>query len=902
MKDPKKKFTYVEIAFFSLWFDEQDQDTQENVKKLVQEGRLTFVNGGWSMSDEANVHYEDFINNMKAGHDWLRQNLEFRPSIGWHIDPFGHQSATAALFSEMGFDAWFFARADYQDKAKRLEDKSLEFLWRPLYNNLGNRTEIYTQLLYQHYHAPEGFCFNERCTDEPIIDDPELETYNVDNRTAELYNYLTHMAKHFRTNHLLVPFGQDFAYLNAQKSFKNLDKLIKHMNAKYPDMNLFYSTPYEYIDAIHASEVELPTKYDDMLPYADQPHAYWTGYYTSRANFKNFVRETSGLLNAASLFYAMEGVNKANATQAQKNFKVYEKLMREMGVSQHHDAVAGTAKQAVMDNYALRLDKTGSKFRSTFADILADYYNAGEGNIAVCKSVNSTYHDCPTKLFEEGAERMRLLIFNQMPQRSEISRMPLPSGNFTGFSLLGSPMDFICFHDGDCAAFGSANLEQGHIDEFMLTKDDKDNSLPESSPTTTVNYPSLNVTFVQINEEGQAEFEIMHKKTKSQDKISIDLSYYTAFDDISEPVSGAYLFRTANKEEKPSKFNTISKVNLFIGTAVSAYELIGDEATITVFVNTNDDYLTVETSLKGLPLTKKGMELVLRIQSDSIQNQGIFYTDSMGMELQQRVLNHRDSWDLDVNEPISGNFYPVNSAIVIRDCKRELQVLPDRAQGGSSLSDGLVELLVQRRLYVDDSRGLEEALNETDPHSADGRGPSLITRHMVRARGVSEDQEIRDTVQYGMTRMTSPWMEFYYLKDSSFLDLEQHNSLKSIINTDSLKFVIFPESQDTIFARFENILDTYSLSETATFDLEVFVQNAFFRKVKSITEVSLSGLYTMEDMNQRLKWKGEDFTSDPVDYGKVDLNNVEIMPQQIRSFRIQFDLEEDPEQAKEMTS
>jgi hypothetical protein len=39
-----------------------------------------------------------------------------KPKIGWQIDAFGHSSTNAMLFAEMGFDAWFFGRLDYQDK------------------------------------------------------------------------------------------------------------------------------------------------------------------------------------------------------------------------------------------------------------------------------------------------------------------------------------------------------------------------------------------------------------------------------------------------------------------------------------------------------------------------------------------------------------------------------------------------------------------------------------------------------------------------------------------------------------------------------------------------------------------------------------------------------------------
>ena len=40
--DPSKRFIYVEVAFFSRWFDEQNGATRRLVKKLVNEGKHYF--------------------------------------------------------------------------------------------------------------------------------------------------------------------------------------------------------------------------------------------------------------------------------------------------------------------------------------------------------------------------------------------------------------------------------------------------------------------------------------------------------------------------------------------------------------------------------------------------------------------------------------------------------------------------------------------------------------------------------------------------------------------------------------------------------------------------------------------------------------------------------------------
>lgn len=66
------------------------------------------------MNDEACPHYEDILNNMWLGHEFLKKEFDgYTPRVGWHIDPFGHSNANPRLFAEMGLEAWFFARLDY---------------------------------------------------------------------------------------------------------------------------------------------------------------------------------------------------------------------------------------------------------------------------------------------------------------------------------------------------------------------------------------------------------------------------------------------------------------------------------------------------------------------------------------------------------------------------------------------------------------------------------------------------------------------------------------------------------------------------------------------------------------------------------------------------------------------
>ena len=81
------------------------------------------------------------------------------------------------------------------------------------------------------------------------------------------------------------------------------------------------------------------------MPYADCPYCYWTGYFTSRPALKGYVRKAGAYLTATKQLDAMTSGNGTRWWQ----------FAQDMGVVQHHDAVAGTEKQHVAYDYAKRI-------------------------------------------------------------------------------------------------------------------------------------------------------------------------------------------------------------------------------------------------------------------------------------------------------------------------------------------------------------------------------------------------------------------------------------------------------------------------------------------------------------------------------------------------------------------
>ena len=110
--------------------------------------------------------------------------------------------------------------------------------------------------------------------------------------------------------------------------------MIEYMNKHYGDkFNLFYSTPSAYVDAIAGYNVTWPTKYDDMFPYSDNPNAYWTGYFSSRANDKQQVRRGSHNFHSSSQLYASKMLDQSlDEKTLNETLEANWNLMDKMGV------------------------------------------------------------------------------------------------------------------------------------------------------------------------------------------------------------------------------------------------------------------------------------------------------------------------------------------------------------------------------------------------------------------------------------------------------------------------------------------------------------------------------------------------------------------------------------------
>ena len=85
--------------------------------------------------------------------------------------------------------------------------------------------------------------------------------------------------------------------------------------------------------------------------------------------------------------------------------------------------------------------------------------------------------------------------------------------------------------------------------------------------------------------------------------------------------------------------------------------------------------IEVEWTVGPIPISDNyGKEVIVRYDTD-IASASKYYTDANGREVLERIRDYRPSWNYTVLENVSGNYYPINSRIWIKDRQRQLTIL-----------------------------------------------------------------------------------------------------------------------------------------------------------------------------------------------------------------------------------
>ena len=764
-KNPNRTYTYVEMAFFSKWWDQASADQRAAAKELVSSGRLTFSNGGWCMHDEAAAHYVGMIDQTTRGHRFLLDTFGYVPKTGWQLDPFGHSATQAYLMGvDLGFEQMVLGRSDHADLAKRKLEMSTEMMWAPS-ETFGTKKQILTQLRPDaHYSPPDGFCFDyNMCKSDPIMDIKDLEEYNVDQKVEEFVTQAKMYSDVIRGDDILFLMGSDFQWANANVWYKNLDKLIHYVN-KDGRVNVFYSTPENYFAQKRASNISFPLKTDDFFPYSDSWHEYWTGYFTSRPSQKHYAFRMQALLQSARQVEYFLG-------SSLKDSDALDKLDDAVSVLMHHDAITGTAKQAVADDYAKKLyegsvqatdllnqgfkeiikrsrishqqmgqetqpivplepkltgegqQKASQEESESFPPSLNG--NGNDNDFVQCRLLNTSV--CAfTETSSRSRQNIQIVVYNNLAQvREDHVHLPIGKGNgsvavFDGAwrSVTSQITQLDDQKEVEDLGFAVTVPPKGFAIYYVMFKNIPQNgTLAQRATlrqvTQNENAVSISSENVVVSFDGVSGYMSHYQNTKNGigTNTSIEFLVYNSSAGNGQN-SGAYIFRPAGTLAILNKNLSLTLVE---GPVFSEMrQSFASWLSLSTRLYSSDSWVKLLWKAGSIPISDNfGKEISMRISS-GVKSGDEFYTDSNGREMLKRTLNYRPTWDLDVSEPVAGNYYPLTAALAIKDAKSEMSVLLDRACGGTSLNSGDLEFMIHRRILQDDVEGVGEPLNETD--------------------------------------------------------------------------------------------------------------------------------------------------------------------------------------------
>eukprot|EP01112_Ceratiomyxa_fruticulosa_P004317 TRINITY_DN1480_c0_g1_i3.p1 TRINITY_DN1480_c0_g1~~TRINITY_DN1480_c0_g1_i3.p1 ORF type:complete len:1026 (+),score=222.23 TRINITY_DN1480_c0_g1_i3:180-3257(+) len=901
LENPDRKFIYVEIAFFMRWWREQTPELQETVKTLVANGQLEFINGGWCMNDEATTNYEAVINQMTIGHQFLFDNFGVVPTIGWHIDPFGHSSMQASIFARMGFNAFFFSRIDYQDYALRTEQQRMEMVWRGSHS-LGSESDIFTSVMFAGYCPPDGFFFE--WGDTPVNDDPRLENVNIKQRSEEFIADARQRAASYRTNNVMVPFGCDFMFMNANMMFKNMDKMINYImnNFEKYNVNIFYSTPSIYIDAVNKANLSWELKLDDFFPYADCPHCVWSGYFTSRIALKGYVRSRNMLLSSAETLYSTwASINKigGNTTELYDDIVT---LRQAMGVAQHHDAVSGTEQQHVADDYAKQLSVGSVQVEDVISQVIGNIMSPIIGSapfLSLCPLLNESICAETDALLNGGV--VTLVVYNSLAHaRTSHITIPIPIPgvtivNSTGIAISAQVIEITPSFgkDGYSLVF-PATLPPLGFTTFFISPNKTMYDAAELAEEIIIK-PDPDITFTLENDyltvtlDSNGNFvTVYNKETEQSMNLTQQYMYYISSvgDAESDQASGAYIFRPEYETPTAYTTETPDTVTFVKGPEVYQVTRVWPEVTQVIRLYTGANYIEIEHTLQPIDVSDGLGKEVINKYTTNLSSNLTWYSDSQGIEFEKRIKNFRPSWNYTVVEPVASNYYPMDTAAYILDEDADMQftILTDRSRSVASLAVGEIESMMYRRCLVDDGRGVGEPLNETYV-------VTMIER-LVFSKPAQSAAIFRPAA---LSIAHQPTLVFNNQSISLKSDILTYSPMATPLPFNVQLLSLDSDPYGNVLIRLHHIFaagEDSVFSQPATVDL-----NALFDGVviTSVEEMTLGSTLPMSDLH-RLSWNVNEETQEkraPREFYKWtgELGApilIEIEPTDIRTFNVSF--------------
>jgi alpha-mannosidase len=297
---PEFIFTCDSAAYYE-WIEEIEPAMFEEIRERVAEGRWEIV-GGWWVEPDCNIPGgEAFVRQALVSQRYFLEKFGRIATVGYNVDPFGHNGMLPQLLRRAGMDSYVFMRPGPHEF--RLPGPV--FWWES-----ADGSRVLT------YRLPHEYCSPN-----------EDLGYHIDKSIAQLpAGWSEMMAFYGVGNHGGGPTRQ------------NLDS-IRRLDGAGAMPRLRQSTPRQFFDTVLAADADIPVVTGDL-----QHHA--VGCYSAHSGIKAWIRRAENRLIVAEAWSTLAGVVAPRGYPHDELGRAWKQVL----FNQFHDTICGTAIEPAYDD------------------------------------------------------------------------------------------------------------------------------------------------------------------------------------------------------------------------------------------------------------------------------------------------------------------------------------------------------------------------------------------------------------------------------------------------------------------------------------------------------------------------------------------------------------------------
>ena len=418
------------------------------------------------------------------------------------------------------------------------------------------------------------------------------------------------------------------------------------------------------------------------------------------------------------------------------------KLKKIVGLNQHHDAITGTQKERVSNNYIQFLKSNLTNVEKIFKEEIEKEYNIKIGNICYNNYiVDQTKCSGEYTILENNTKNEIIIgLYNPNLEGKNLITIEIKN-SLSLYKIENIESDFYCINNLDnfnyenkCFLNFFINLNSNM--SFIYIKLIKTNEKIKDLISINKQFTSNNKTNIgeikliqnyKLIKELSFDFNSLlftleywnyNREKDNHNLEKVIFNYYDAIyyeygeypsnnsDDFVGCNADHYIFRPTSYKPIPIEID----LNKF-------YIIKGDISLTIIIDNKNMSYTILNlfyepffikidhifnSLLENEKINNKSQDYVFvfnsSINNNDNNNITKFYTDSNGLEMMERKVNSF-SYEDTSEEKTASNFYPVSSYISIQDnnnYNNKITIFTDKSQSGSSLFKGNILLLLNR--------------------------------------------------------------------------------------------------------------------------------------------------------------------------------------------------------------